>query len=86
MLTVGCFEGIGSRISTILVCSRLAEPNRIGWKFAGGHSEAFAFVTDLGDTLVLTRLAFAALDIQLTAAYGRASERRLAVMWGAISD
>jgi hypothetical protein len=62
------------------------ELKRIGWRFADGHSAPFAFVTDLGDTLMLTRLSPAALDIQLSAAYGRVLERRLAVKLGVVSD
>ena len=42
--------------------------------------------TDLGDTLVLTRVSPAALSIHLSAAYERSLECRLAVKWRVESD
>jgi hypothetical protein len=62
------------------------ELKRLGWSFGDGQSAPFSLITDLGDTLVLTRVSPAALDVHLSAAYGRALERRLAAKWRAETD
>jgi hypothetical protein len=52
----------------------------MGWEFV----DPFRWRTDLGDTLVLTRTSPAAVELQLSAAYGRKLERDLAMKWSAI--
>jgi hypothetical protein len=62
---------------------------RIGWSFArhpDGSWNPFGMVTDLGDTLLLTRTSPAGLEVFFGAAYARALERRIAGRWKAVSD
>ena len=58
----------------------------MGWSFGEGWQAPYTFVTDLGDTLTLTRVSPAALRVQLAAAYGRCLERKLATKWRVASD
>ena len=62
------------------------ELKRLGWRFGEGQLAPFTLVTDLGDSLVLTRVSPAALDVHLSAAYGRVLERKLAARWRAVTD
>jgi hypothetical protein len=62
------------------------ELQRLGWRFGEGQLAPFTLVTDLGDKLVLTRVSPAALEVHLSAAYGRVLERRLAAKWRAATD
>ena len=52
------------------------ELRRLGWSFGEGWEAPYTFVTDLGDSLTLTRVSPAALRTQLAAAaaYGRSLE------------
>lgn len=59
---------------------------RLGWRLGEGQLAPFTLVTDLGDTLLLTRVSHAALDVHLSAADGRVLERRLAAKWRAVTD
>ena len=59
----------------------ILELKRLGWSFGQGWDAPYALVTDLGDSLPLTRVSLAALRVQLAAAYGRHLERKLAARW-----
>ena len=64
----------------------ILELRRLGWSFGQGGDAPYVFVTDLGDSLPLTRVSPAALRVQLAAAYGRHLERKLAAKWRVTSD
>ena len=51
-----------------------------------GSWNPFGVVTDLGDTLVRTRVSPARFEVHLAAAYARSLERRIATKWRAASD